>query len=158
MDADSRSDITRAAQHGDRIARTVGTFTSLLWVDDRPDNNVDLIRAFRDLEIEVRLATSTDEAIRALATAEFGLIITDLGRKENGEFNAMAGLTLIQHVAREGEDHPPIFVYASTRGLQNAERLRNAGAALVTASPSELFERTVTTLAITASRSTPDVR
>lgn len=158
VDADSRSDITRAAQRADRIARTVGTFKSLLWVDDRPDNNVDLLRAFRDLEIEVRLATSTEEALRALATAEFGLIITDLGRKENGEYDSMAGLTLIQHVTREGEDHPPIFVYASTRGLQNADRLRSAGAALVTASPSELFERTVTTLATTPSRTTPDAR
>ncbi|MFC9918244.1 response regulator [Agromyces binzhouensis] len=146
-DADSRSDITRAARSADRIARNAGSFTSLLWVDDRPDNNVELIRAFRDLDIEVRLATSTEEALRALDGAEFGLIISDLGRKENGAFKSMAGLELIEQVVQRGEAHPPIFIYASSRGMRNAERLREAGATLVTASPSELFDRTVRTLA-----------
>jgi CheY-like chemotaxis protein len=139
---DSRAEIERVARNTERLSRTVEAFDSVLWVDDYPENNKSLIAAMQELGIEVQLSHSTADALEKLKTGNFGLIITDLGRREDGREVRMAGLELVQAVAQL-PDHPPIFVYAGQRGLREANKLREAGADFVTASPSAIFERTV---------------
>lgn len=145
-DADDPVEIDRAAARADLLSHNVGGFGALLWVDDYPDNNRELIGAMRELGIEVNLALTTSDALNALERRRFGLIITDLGRTERGEDHPMAGLELIQAVA-EQRDSPPVFVYAGRRGLEHESLLREAGAAFVTTSPSALFDRAVSVLA-----------
>jgi CheY-like chemotaxis protein len=66
-------------------------------------------------------------------------IVTDLGRTEDGEFRAHAGLALLRQL-REAELDQPAVVYTSARGVElDRQEALEAGAAVVTASPTELF-------------------
>ena len=145
-DADDPVEIDRAAARADLLPHNVGGIGALLWVDDHPENNRELIDAMRELGVDVNLALTTADALSVLEHRRFGLIITDLGRTEHGDDRPMAGLELI-HAVAERPGHPPIFVYAGRRGLENESQLREAGAAFVTTSPSALFDRAVTVLA-----------
>jgi CheY-like chemotaxis protein len=120
-----------------RITRRV------LWVDDQPENNVFEIAKLKKEGIEVVEARSTTEAMRLIISGRepFGLVITDIGRREDGEYRAKGGLLLIQNIRRAGLQNLPVVVYASTRYLDpNRDEVREAGANGATASPLELFE------------------
>lgn len=54
----------------------------ILWVDDRPENNVYERQAFEAQGINFSLALSTYEALELLKTNKFAAIISDMGRKE----------------------------------------------------------------------------
>lgn len=106
----------------------------LLWVDDFPSNNAFLIENFRKQGIEVVLSLSTEDALKKLRSGGFRVVISDLGRQEDGIDNPLAGLELLQSM-RELEPRPPIIIFAGSRGLQNKARLLAAGAEDVTSSP-----------------------
>jgi CheY-like chemotaxis protein len=110
---------------------------SILWVDDYPSNNAFLIEQFQKDGIEVKLALSTNEGLKELLGESFDMIITDLGRKENGRDNPFAGLEFIKQV-RDKNNNAPILVYAGDRGMQNQSKLLKAGATKVTQSPVEV--------------------
>ncbi len=57
----------------------------ILWVDDRPGNNVYERQAFEVKGIEFTLALSTDGALELLKTNNFSAIISDMGRKEGAQ-------------------------------------------------------------------------
>ncbi len=57
----------------------------ILWVDDRPENNVYERQAFEAQGIELSLALSTDAALELLKTNKFAVIISDMGRKEGSQ-------------------------------------------------------------------------
>lgn len=109
----------------------------ILWVDDYPSNNAFLIDQFRTDGIEIQLALSTDDALKAYQDDRFDLVITDLGRRENGVSNAFAGLALIKEI-RKQDPNVPILVYAGTRGIENMVKLKKAGADFVSQSAVEL--------------------
>jgi PleD family two-component response regulator len=54
----------------------------ILWVDDRPENNIYERRAFEALGFSFVLALSTAEALEVLESQQFAAIISDIGRKE----------------------------------------------------------------------------
>lgn len=105
----------------------------LLWVDDFPSNNAFLIEKLREYGIDVTISLSTIDAIKRLEAEKYSAIITDLGRKENGVENPFAGLDLIRYIRANGNTLP-ILVFAGSRGLENAEKLKSAGAENVTGS------------------------
>lgn len=114
----------------------------VLWVDDAPANNALEIARLKADGVEVVEATSTAEAIRTLmgARAEFGAVITDMGRKEDGKHRAKAGIELIRTI-RESALNVPVFVYCSVRGAaQHRPEVLATGGNGITASPVELFE------------------
>jgi CheY-like chemotaxis protein len=113
---------------------------TVLWVDDDPRARTLEIAKLRDDGVEVLQARSTAEAIDVL-TLRRGVqaIVTDLGRTEGGEFRSHAGLALLRRL-REAELEQPVVVYASARGVAlDRQDALDAGAAVVTASPTELF-------------------
>jgi CheY-like chemotaxis protein len=66
-------------------------------------------------------------------------IVTDLGRAEDGEFRSHAGLALLRQL-HEAEQDQPVLVYTSPRRVElDRQDALDAGAAVVTASPTELF-------------------
>ncbi|SEQ84642.1 hypothetical protein SAMN05216522_107119 [Rosenbergiella nectarea] len=67
----------------------------ILWVDDRPGNNVYERQAFEAQGIEFALALSTDGALELLKTNKFSAIISDMGRKEG----AQEGYVLLENYA-----------------------------------------------------------
>jgi hypothetical protein len=54
----------------------------ILWVNDRPENNVYERKAMESMGLEFTLVLSTDEAIQMLGVRRFAAIISDMGRKE----------------------------------------------------------------------------
>jgi CheY-like chemotaxis protein len=104
---------------------------TVLWVDDDPDANTLEVAKLRDDGFEVLLARSTAEAMDVLSLRRgIRAIVTDLGRAEDGEFRSHAGLALLRQL-HEAEQDQPVLVYTSAA--------LDAGAAVVTASPIELF-------------------
>lgn len=105
----------------------------LLWVDDYPSNNAFLIENFRKQGLEVVLSLSTADAVKKLQTGQFDAVISDLGRRENGVDNPLAGLELLQGM-HDLERRPPAIIFAGARGLSHRDRLLGAGAEEVTSS------------------------
>ena len=64
-----------------RVIRSVGK-SSVLWVDDKPSNNIHERKALEALGIRFVLATSTDEALEKLKRQSFDAIISDMGRPQ----------------------------------------------------------------------------
>jgi len=114
----------------------------VLWVDDHPENNISIVRALQGLNIAVDTVLSTNEALDHVQRANYGLIITDLGRKEGGTEHPMAGRELIEQLRQRG-DATPVIVFAGSRGKENERELKAAGAYLVTQRASEVFEEAV---------------
>jgi CheY-like chemotaxis protein len=112
----------------------------VLWVDDRPDGDAFEMARLHDDGVELLQARSTDEALDVLALRRgVQAVITDLGRTEGGEYRPHAGLALLRRLREDGLELP-VLVYTSRRGVERerADALA-AGAAVVTASPVELF-------------------
>jgi CheY-like chemotaxis protein len=66
-------------------------------------------------------------------------VVTDLGRTEDGEFRATAGLALLRQL-KEAEQDQPVVVYTSVPRVElDRQDALDAGAGTVTASPLELF-------------------
>jgi CheY-like chemotaxis protein len=117
--------------------KTNPSLFSILWVDDYPSNNAFLIDQLQKDGAEVKLALSTVEGLKYFENSTFNMIITDLGRQENGRDNPFAGLDLIKQI-RALDSNVPILVYAGFRGLQNQGKLIKTGATKVTQSAVEV--------------------
>jgi CheY-like chemotaxis protein len=113
---------------------------TILWVDDNPDANALEVAKLRDDGLEVLVARSTAEAMDVLSLRRgVRAIVTDLGRSEDGEFRSHAGLALLRQL-KEAEQDQPVLVYTNTRRAElDRQDALAAGAATVTASPTELF-------------------
>jgi CheY-like chemotaxis protein len=113
---------------------------TLLWVDDNPEANTLELAKLRDDGVEVLLARSTAEAMDVLSLRRgVGAIVTDMGRTEDGEFRSHAGLALLRQL-HEAEQSQPVLVYTSTRRVElDRQDALDAGATVVTSSPTELF-------------------
>ena len=82
----------------------------ILWVDDRPDNNVYERQALSDLGATVTTATDTDQGMRHLAgKVRFDAIVTDFARTNDPK----AGYTLLSLV-RKLLDPPPVVIYSAS--------------------------------------------
>jgi CheY-like chemotaxis protein len=113
---------------------------TVLWVDDHPEGNALEIAKLRDDGVEVLQARSTSEAMDVLTLRRgVQVVITDVGRSEGGEYRPHAGMALLRQL-REAGFELPVLVYTSPRGVaRDREDALAAGAARVTASPTELF-------------------
>ncbi|MEU4385978.1 response regulator [Promicromonospora sp. NPDC023805] len=113
---------------------------SILWVDDHPENNAILAESWRRDGAQVDIARSTSAALYLLEHHKYGLIISDMGRRESGEDVPDAGLQLLLKV-RTGDPVTPFVLYTSFSQAGRATRVREAeasGASLVTDSTFEL--------------------
>jgi CheY-like chemotaxis protein len=110
-----------------------------LWVDDRPKNNSYFVQRLRDKGVTVDLALSTEEGLRLLAGKKYGVIISDMGRTENGVYRSTAGLELLKQVRTESKKLP-FVIFCSSRGVREyRNEARKYGATAVTSSPTEMF-------------------
>lgn len=148
---DIRQDVNRLFDHlnlqdSGEADEPDGTLTrdrlkSVLWVEDTPQNSAYLIEAIRSKGVEVAIARSTREAVKALKASEFSAIVTDMGRMEpdSSEKNPTAGLELVE-AARKLNPDIPILVYTSREGplLKAATML---GANAVTGSDTEVLRK-----------------
>ena len=114
---------------------------TVLWVDDRPDNNIYERQSLEALGITFVLAKSTEEALGKLRTAKFDAIISDMSRPPD----AKAGYTLLDSLRQSG-DMTPFVIYAGSSAPELKAEARRHGALGSTNRASELFEYVVRTL------------
>jgi CheY-like chemotaxis protein len=113
----------------------------VLWVDDKPDNNIIERNAMAAYNIQFVLARSTDDALAELGTQKFDAIISDMGRFPDWQ----AGYTLLDAVRRNG-DLTPYFVYAGSRAPEKVREALNRGAHGLTNVGDELLQMILQTL------------
>jgi CheY-like chemotaxis protein len=115
--------------------------STVLWVDDRPDNNIYERQALEALGVSFALATSTEEALRKISKQRFDAIISDMGRPPDSR----AGYTLLDQLRASG-DQTPFIIYASSRDPKHVAESRRHGAIGCTNNANELFEMVLSAL------------
>jgi CheY-like chemotaxis protein len=110
------------------------TSRRLLWVDDRPENNVLEREAFESAGFEITLALSTTQALQATQGTNFAAIISDMGRKEGPR----EGYNLLETLRSQG-NATPFFVYAGANLPEHQQEALARGAQGSTNDPNELF-------------------
>jgi CheY-like chemotaxis protein len=113
----------------------------VVWADDNPANNAYETAKLQKDGVQVVEARSTAEAMKTIESGRppVDLVITDLGRVENGTFVGDAGLQLIQQARKIGFDKP-IYVYSTRAASEQREpEVKAAGGTGITSSPVELL-------------------
>mgnify|MGYP001327290593 FL=1 len=96
---------------------------TILWVDDRPENNVYERQAMEAMGLEFTLALSTTEALHILSTRRFAAIVSDMGRKEGPR----EGYALLEAL-RARDKSTPFFIYAGSNAPQHRREAALRGA------------------------------
>jgi CheY-like chemotaxis protein len=118
----------------------------VLWVDDNPQNNAFQIARLKSKSIDVVEARSTSEAMQLLGgNPSFSVVISDMGRREDGRFQPKAGLSLAEQMRNAGLT-TPVFFYTSDAQAKWLTHDLPAGVTGVTSSPVELYEMLRATL------------
>ena len=126
-----------------RVLRRASRAT-VLWVDDRPDNNINERSALEALGVRFILAESTDQALSILKEQRVDAIISDMGRPPD----STAGHTLLSAL-REAGIRTPFIIYAGSNAPEHRAQARELGALGSTNRASELFEYVLAALRLT---------
>jgi len=111
---------------------------SALWVDDHPENNALLIEELQRNSVRVDLAGSTREGLALLNQRRYGIVLSDMGRVEDGREVTDAGLRLLQAV-RETDTSIPFLIYCSVgAAARYREQALANGATAITSSPTDV--------------------
>jgi CheY-like chemotaxis protein len=129
-----------------RVIRRAGR-SIVLWVDDRPDNNINERHSLEALGVSFVIATSTDEAIGKVERQSFDAIISDMSRPPDSQ----AGYTLLDKLRASG-NRTPFIIYAGSRSPDDQAEARRRGALGCTNRPNELFEMVLSVLGRWAER------
>ena len=127
-------EVVRAAGPA-RAGTSNGWRNHILWVDDRPENNIYARQAFEAMGLRFALALSIDEAFERLAQTKFAAIISDMGRREGPR----EGYVLLDRLRKEG-DGTPLFFYATSNAPEHKLETREHGGQGCTNNAQELFE------------------
>jgi CheY-like chemotaxis protein len=112
---------------------------SVLWVDDQPKNNSYFVQQLTDKGVNVDLALSTSDGLRLFGKKAYSVIISDMGRTEDGTYKPTAGLELVQQI-RAGNKTVPLIIFCSSRGVrEHTQEAISLGATAITSSPTEMF-------------------
>lgn len=107
----------------------------VLWVDDRPKNNIYERAALEALGIRFVISLSTDDALAKIRKSRFDAIISDMGRPEG----AHAGYDLLAKLRKSG-NQSPFIIYAGSNLQEHKDLARARGAQGSTNRPQELFQ------------------
>lgn len=108
----------------------------VLWADDHPFNNKDIIEIFERRGVQFDLAITTNQAFHLFSENSYDLVITDLTRGNEVD----AGFTLITQIIRSSRRTPPLVVYSVGKSLQEyGEIVCKMGAELITGGIGELI-------------------
>lgn len=104
----------------------------ILWVDDRPENNVYERKIFERYGLTFSLALSTQQALHYIEHNNFALIITDMGRKEGSQ----EGYVLLKEI-RKKDKEIPFIIYAGSKKKEYVDEALRYGAQGCTNSPGD---------------------
>jgi CheY-like chemotaxis protein len=112
-----------------------GWRNQILWVDDRPENNVYERQAFEAVGLRFVLSLNTTDALDQLSRQSFDAVISDMGRKEGPR----EGYALLDAMRSKG-DRTPLFFYASSRAPEHVRETLDHGGQGCTNDANELFQ------------------
>jgi CheY-like chemotaxis protein len=95
----------------------------VLWVDDRPGNNIHERSAMARYGIDFDLALSTSQALEQTRNNRFDAIVSDMSRPPDHR----AGYTLLRAL-RERGDVTPFFIYAASDASRRLGEALSRGA------------------------------
>jgi len=122
-----------------QVQLSTDSASSVLWVDDEPKNNAYFIEALERAGVRVDLARNTAQGLSMFGRRRYSVVISDMGRREDGKENFTAGLDLLKAV-RERDKRVPFIIFCSTRGVAaHAKEAYQLGANGITSSASELY-------------------
>jgi CheY-like chemotaxis protein len=107
----------------------------ILWVDDRPNNNVYERQAFEAVGLRFTIALSTNEALDIMQRNKFAAIVSDMGRKEGSR----EGYVLLDAI-RKQSDQTPLFFYAGSNSPEHKRETLDHGGQGCTNNAQELFQ------------------
>jgi CheY-like chemotaxis protein len=116
---------------------------SVLWVDDRPSNQVYERRSLEAFGISFTISTSTDDALGKLIQHRYDAIISDMSRPPDER----AGYTLLEQV-RKLSITVPFIIYCSSRRPEHVAESLRRGAYGQTNLTTELVELVTQALGI----------
>jgi len=123
--------VTKSSQH-----KSIESWKNhILWVDDRPNNNLNMRQAFEAQGLNFKLALSTNEALEILRAEKFACIISDMGRVEGPD----EGYVLLDKLRKSG-DKTPFVIYAGSNKPEHKQMARERGALGSTNRAQELFQ------------------
>jgi CheY-like chemotaxis protein len=107
----------------------------ILWVDDNPRNNSYLVASLQEKGHTVDFALSTDEAIAKFTSQSYDIVISDMGRPDDGK----AGITLVKQI-RALSPGVPFYIFCGAWAARSFhdEALKN-GATDITSSGTTLL-------------------
>lgn len=70
----------------------------ILWVDDHPEGNTSLIELLQEFDARVDTPRSNVDALALLRSARYDVIISDVGRDEEGPNSDLKGIELAESV------------------------------------------------------------
>jgi CheY-like chemotaxis protein len=114
----------------------------ILWVDDRPENNLYPRRALEALGIQVTTSTSTQDALEKLRQDNYDVVISDMGRPPDDK----AGYTLLDEIQKMGINKPFIIYAVGGNLLKHKAEARQKGAYGSTSLVTELFELVISSI------------
>jgi CheY-like chemotaxis protein len=119
--------------------RDKGQRTLILWVDDQPKNNSYFVQQLSDMGFSIDLALSTSEGLRRFDREKYSIIISDMGRIEEGLYKATAGLELLKDIRVQSLDIPFIIFCSSRKTREHSSEAKALGVTSITSSPTELM-------------------
>jgi CheY-like chemotaxis protein len=134
-DMDVASMVNKLANAKSNFQDVLEKTNTILWVDDRPNNNIYERQAFESIGFHFDLALSTDEALTLFNKNNYIAIISDMGRKEGSR----EGYVLLREI-RKTNKHIPYFIYASSNLLEHKIEAQEKGAQGSTSRPHELID------------------
>ena len=108
---------------------------TILWVDDRPNNNIYERQSLELIGFKFDLAQSTQEALKKLKSNKYVAIISDMGRVEGPR----EGYVLLKEV-RKTNKTTPFFIYAGSNLLEHKIEAQEKGAQGSTNIATELID------------------
>ncbi len=109
-----------------------------LWIDDEPTNNRNEEKMFRQLNVTIEAAKSSEDAFALLKKNNYDVILSDISRGEE----STAGLDFLKEYAKQ-KDRAPLIFYV---GMPDPSKGVPAQAFGITHRPDELLHLTLDAL------------
>jgi PleD family two-component response regulator len=132
----------RSIEQTAQSARTISLDgTRVLWVDDHRENNTYERNVLERLGIRFQTVTNTADAMKALKSGTFQVVITNFKRQDDPK----GGFTLLEEMKKLNKTIP-LIIYTGSATPEYVAAAKKRGAFGETTSPQELFSLVISAL------------